>query len=49
MVHYKLSYFDIRGLGEMSRMVLHYAGEKFEDHRVTPDEWPNYKSSTTFF
>ena len=48
MVHYKLHYFDVRGLGEMSRMVLHYAGQDFEDHRVSDEDWPDYKPSMKF-
>jgi len=31
---YKLTYFDIRGLGEFPRLVLAAAGVPFEDHRL---------------
>lgn len=45
MVHYKLTYFDVRGLAEVSRLILHYAGVEFEDKRITHDEWPAIKPS----
>ena len=34
---YKLTYFDLRGLGEMIRLTFAQAGVKFEDHRVQMD------------
>uniref|UniRef100_A0A914Y0T4 glutathione transferase n=1 Tax=Panagrolaimus superbus TaxID=310955 RepID=A0A914Y0T4_9BILA len=46
MVQYKVSYFDIRGLGETPRMILHYAGVEFEDNRITFDQWSDLKSKT---
>uniref|UniRef100_A0A914E4Y4 glutathione transferase n=1 Tax=Acrobeloides nanus TaxID=290746 RepID=A0A914E4Y4_9BILA len=45
MVNYKLNYFDVRGLGEMTRLILHYSGQQFEDHRISQEEWPTYKSN----
>ena len=45
MVQYKLTYFSVRGLGEMSRLILHYANVPFEDVRIAQDDWPNYKDS----
>lgn len=46
MVHYKLEYFDVRGLGEMIRMILHYKGIRFEEKRfaVRSEEWYAYKN-----
>uniref|UniRef100_Q7M4I7 glutathione transferase (Fragments) n=1 Tax=Ascaridia galli TaxID=46685 RepID=Q7M4I7_9BILA len=40
---YKLTYFDLRGLGEGARLIFHQAGVQFEDHRITQEEWPNLK------
>uniref|UniRef100_A0A914CL94 glutathione transferase n=1 Tax=Acrobeloides nanus TaxID=290746 RepID=A0A914CL94_9BILA len=48
MVQYKLSYFPVRGLGEMSRMILHYANVPFEDVRISQEDWPKHKASTPF-
>ena len=41
----KLTYFDVRGRGELSRFILHHAGREFEDHRITFAEWPALKPS----
>jgi glutathione S-transferase len=46
MVQYKVTYFDLRGLGETTRLILNYAGEKFEDNRITFDQWPTLKGNT---
>ena len=45
---YKLSYFNTRGLGEISRYVFAQAGVKFEDNRITKEEWPKVKPTTPF-
>jgi hypothetical protein len=45
MVQYKLSYFDIRGLGETARLILHYANALFEDDRIKNEDWPSRKAS----
>jgi len=39
MVNYKLSYFDIRGLGETARLIMHYAKVPFEDERLGQPHW----------
>jgi len=41
---YKLYYFDARGRGEISRLILTAAGQKFEDVRYQEKEWPLHKS-----
>ncbi|XP_034951752.1 glutathione S-transferase-like [Chelonus insularis] len=45
MSHYKLTYFNITGLGEPIRFILHYGGIKFEDVRISFEEWPKIKST----
>lgn len=45
MSEYKLHYFNFRGLGELVRLVLHYAGVAFEDVRFEKSEWPSIKAS----
>ena len=44
MVHYKLIYFNLRGRAELSRLILHHQGVKFEDFRFEGAEWPKYKA-----
>ncbi|KAI6212680.1 hypothetical protein M3Y94_00054900 [Aphelenchoides besseyi] len=34
MVKYVFHYLNVRGLGECARLILHYAGCEFEDHRM---------------
>ena len=42
---YKLSYFDAKAKGELSRLILSTAGQDFEDDRLTTDRWPELKPS----
>ncbi|XP_046595218.1 uncharacterized protein LOC107225067 [Neodiprion lecontei] len=46
MSNYKLTYFNLAGLGEPIRFLLSYGGVKFEDKRITHDIWPQFKSQT---
>ncbi|CAB3402985.1 unnamed protein product [Caenorhabditis bovis] len=48
MVHYKLTYFDARGLAESTRQMFYMAGVEFEDVRISNDngDWPKLKPST---
>jgi glutathione S-transferase len=48
MVQYKLTYFDLRALGEPARLILHYAKQPFDDVRITHADWPKLKPSTPF-
>ncbi|KAE9553765.1 hypothetical protein FO519_003033 [Halicephalobus sp. NKZ332] len=45
MPAYKLHYFDIRGLAETARLLLHAAGQKFEDDRIDQAKWPELKKT----
>ena len=42
---YKLSYFNAKATGELSRLILSTAGQDFEDDRLTNDTWPELKQS----
>uniref|UniRef100_A0A1I7YRG4 glutathione transferase n=1 Tax=Steinernema glaseri TaxID=37863 RepID=A0A1I7YRG4_9BILA len=44
MPSYKLTYFDVRALGETARLLFTYAGVPFEDVRVTMEQWPELKA-----
>ncbi|KAL0132501.1 hypothetical protein PUN28_000326 [Cardiocondyla obscurior] len=46
MSTYKLTYFNVTGLGESIRYLLSYLGINFEDVRLNFDNWPDHKSST---
>lgn len=49
MPQYKLTYFNIRWLGEGARVLFHYAGVPFEDVRVNPQQWAELKPCCFFF
>ena len=40
---YKLTYFNLRGLGEPARLLLNYGKFFFEDNRISEEEWPKIK------
>ncbi|XP_078037760.1 uncharacterized protein LOC144470457 [Augochlora pura] len=44
MPSYKLTYFNITGLGEPIRFLLHQSGIPFEDKRIEFEDWPEIKS-----
>merc|ERR1712232_145282 len=43
-----LTYFDIRGRAEPSRLTLEYVGANYTDKRVTFEEWPELKKTLPF-
>ena len=45
MPQYKLTYFNLRGRGELIRLLFAYAGQEYEDFRFEIAEWPEYKES----
>ncbi|XP_062579789.1 glutathione S-transferase 1-like [Saccostrea cucullata] len=46
MVEYKLTYFDIRGRAEISRLVFAAADVCYIDDRIKREEWPALKPNT---
>jgi len=45
MSQYTLKIFDLRGLAEPIRLLLHYTGTPFRDERLPFEDWPTLKSS----
>ena len=41
----KVVYFNLRARGEPIRLVLEAAGKKYEDVRISFDQWPSEKES----
>lgn len=48
MPQYKLTYFNLRARGEISRLLFVVAGVPYEDHRVESSEWPALKKTTPY-
>lgn len=46
MPSYKLTYFNVKALGEPIRFLLSYGGQEFEDVRFESEDWPKLKPST---
>lgn len=44
MPQYKLIYFDIRGLGETTRMIFAQAGVEYTDERIAREDWQKRKA-----
>ena len=45
MSHYKYTFFEGRGRGEIPRLIFVYAGVEFEDVRVAPLDWRKHVAS----
>lgn len=45
MAAYKISYFNLMGRAELSRLLLSAADKEFEDDRFEREEWPARKPS----
>ncbi|XP_025408612.1 glutathione S-transferase-like isoform X2 [Sipha flava] len=45
MSSYKLTYFNVTGLGEPIRFLLSYLNIDFEDVRFELEQWPSIKRS----
>jgi len=48
MASYKLIYFNACGRGEIIRWLFELAGQKYEDVRLTEEEWQKLKPSAPF-
>ena len=46
--NYKLTYFNVKGAAEVSRLMFAAAGVKYTDERVTREDWPKLKPSKSF-
>ena len=49
MSTYKLTYFNIRGRGEVARLLFAKSGTDFEDRKLehVSDEWSEFKAKTS--
>ena len=39
MPHFKLHYFNLRGRGQILRLIFAVADVPFEDYRISPAQW----------
>ncbi|ODM99989.1 Glutathione S-transferase 1 [Orchesella cincta] len=43
--NYKLTYFNMKGMGEPARLIFAYAGVEYEDNRIERPDWPALKKN----
>lgn len=48
MSTFKLEYLACRYLGEPARLILTFAGQKFEDVRIVPDDWKKFRTTRLY-
>ena len=48
MAQYKLVYFNLKGRGEVTRILFELANQKYEDYRAEFSEWPTLKPKQIF-
>ena len=46
---YLLTYFDLRGRGEVPRMIFTYVGADFEDKRLAFSDFPAVKPTCKYY
>ncbi|CAH1784062.1 unnamed protein product [Owenia fusiformis] len=46
--NFKLTYFNVRGRGELIRLLFAYAEKQYEDNRVNFENWPALKPETPY-
>jgi glutathione S-transferase len=44
MAKYKLTYFNLKALGEPIRFLLHYGKIEYEEVRIEIEDWPKHKA-----
>ena len=44
MPSYKLTYFNLRARGELTRLIFAAAGIEYTDNRLEFDQWPAHKA-----
>jgi glutathione S-transferase len=48
MTEYKYNYFNLKGRGEIVRIIFAAAGQKFIDNRIEFNNWPSIKPTAPF-
>ena len=48
MPTYKLHYFNVKGAAEPIRLIFAQAGVKYEDVRLSQEEWAEFKPKTPY-
>jgi glutathione S-transferase len=48
MSSYKLTYFDVKGKGEIIRFLFVHAGVSYEDHRIQKEQWAEIQPTMPF-